>query len=400
MVILREPGEVFALRHSAGPQMLARPAIGWVEQVDPESLDVVTRSPDLAAGPFWPGGLAAHANGSLYTVFGRWCHRLAPDCTILARRELGRPRPYNSFVILADGTLATKDLDLTLSDPARLSLLEPETLEPRCAEIELPEPAIARLSGAGNTLYVVGITTAYRYVWDPGAERLEQDQSWSLRYRSLSGQGYGWDPVLEGGELWFLDNGQHTYTTSMLGAGVTSGPVHLVRISLGDSADNGLAEVCDQPYGAITNPPLYDPQRRIAVGYDSANAILAAWRLAGGQLEPLWRARCATASHMIRYPDTGELVVGDFHDGLPQLRRPRLRRLAVHGERLAFNRWFRAAATRRCHDDAVVLDIETGEERGRAPIPSLFQSVLFPATGWNRDFYYCTLSTLARVAVL
>ena len=364
------------------------------------TLEPLVRSPDLDAGPFWPGGLAAHANGSLHTVFGRWAHRLAPDLTVLARRELPQPRPYNSFVVLADGTLATKDFDRALERPARLSLLDPETLEPRCAEVELPEPAIARLSAEGNALYVVGVTTAHRFTWEPGAATLTRDATWSVPY-AREGQSYGWDPVIEGGRLWWLDNGDHTYTTSMLGAGVAPGPGHL---------DPCLARRCARltasprsrgsPAAPITDPPLYDPERRIAVGYDSANAVLAAWRFSeAGTLEPLWRKRCAHAAHMIRYPDTGELVVGDFHDVTPTIRRPALRRLAMRGGRLAGNPRVRAAAARRAHDDIVVLDIETGEERARAAVPSMFQSVLFPAVGWDRDLYWCTFSTLARAVV-
>jgi hypothetical protein len=381
---------------------LDAPSTGWVERVDPHTLEPLGRSPDLAAGPFWPGGMAAHANGSLITVFGRWAHRLGPDLSVIAKRELPAERPHNSFVVLADGTVATKDFDRTLTHRPRLSLLDPDTLEPRCAPVELGEPAIARLSADGNTLYVVGITTARRYVWDPVTAILTEDDAWSVRYGGRPGQSYGWDPVIEGGTLWWLDNGEHTYTTSMLGAGVARGPVHLVRASLADAADHSLTEVCGAPAGAVTDPPLYDPERRIAVGYDSANAVVQAWRVAddGRTLEPLWRKRCAHAAHMIRYPDTGELVVGDFHDWSPTIRRPALRRLAMRGGGMIQSARFRAAAAHRAHDDVVVLDIETGAERARAPVGSLFQSVLFPAAGWERDLYWCTFSTLARVAVV
>jgi hypothetical protein len=30
----------------------------------------------------------------------------------------------------------------------------------------------------------------------------------------------------------------------------------------------------------------------------------------------------------------------------------------------------------------------------------MFQSVLFPAVGWERDLYWCTFSTLARLEVV
>lgn len=400
MIVLRDPGEVYALRHTVGRRVFDSPSIGWVERVDPHSLQPLERSPELVGGPFWPGGLAAHVNGSLYTVFGRWCHRLAPDCSVIARRELPQPRPYNSFVILADGTIATKDFDRkNESQRARLTLLEPERLEPRCAEIELPERTIARLSSDGHAIYVVGVTTTYRYVWDSQTQRLELDDSWQLRYGGRSDQSYGWDPVIEGGHLWFLDNGEHTYTNSMLAAGVAPSANQLIRVSLRDAADHEFAPVCGIPYGSVTNPPLYDPQRRIALGYDSANAVLVAWRLGDAGLERLWQRPYATATHMIRFPDTGEVVIDDFHSGLPQLRSHRLRGLTRYAGSLVNYRRIRAASNRRCSDDVVVLDIETGHERARAKVPSLFQGVVFPAVGWDRDFYYATMSTLARVSV-
>src|ERR1700687_2148893 len=56
-----------------------------------------------------PGGIAAHANGSLYVVFGNHAHRLAPDLGVGTSVELPRRRPYNSFVIMPDGHLVTKD---------------------------------------------------------------------------------------------------------------------------------------------------------------------------------------------------------------------------------------------------------------------------------------------------
>ena len=104
MVVLRDPGEVFLLRHTFGPD-----AIAWVERVDPITLDSLARSDDLPGGPTWPGGMAAHANGSLHVVFGNHAYRLGPDLSVLASRELPRLLPYNSFVVVPDGHLVTKD---------------------------------------------------------------------------------------------------------------------------------------------------------------------------------------------------------------------------------------------------------------------------------------------------
>ena len=107
MVVLRDPGEVYLLCHTGGVD-----TVSWVEQIHPETLEILRRSPDLPGKTLWPGGMAAHANGSLYVVFGRWAHRLSADLAVEASMELPRDRPYNSFVILPDGSLVTKDARL------------------------------------------------------------------------------------------------------------------------------------------------------------------------------------------------------------------------------------------------------------------------------------------------
>lgn len=393
MAVLRDPGEVYVLRHTLGGRPLRDSSSAWVERIDPVTLEPLERSDDLAAGPFWPGGLLAHGNGSLYVVYGRFCHRLSPALQRMAFHELPQPRPYNSAVVLGDGTLAMKDIDRSLRHPARITLLDPDTLTPRCPEVELPEPVIARLSADGERVYAVGATAVHAYRWD--GERLERD--FEARYLDRPGQSYGWDPVIDGGQLWFLDNGEHRYATTMLGAGVADGPVHLVRISLTNPEDREMIEVCGLRRGAVTDPPLYDPERRVVLAYDSANGVLAAFRFTD-RLDPLWRRPLAHAAHMIRYPDTGEVVVHDWAG--PRFARTRLAQaLGARTGWVAGRRSVRIAAGRRCHDDVVVLDIETGAERARARVPTLFQSVLFPAPGWRRDLYWCTFSTLARLEV-
>jgi hypothetical protein len=396
MVVLRAPGEVFALRHTMGRKPHRDPSVAWVERIDPGDLRPLRRSPELPAGPLWPGGIAAHANGSLHVVYGRFCHRLSADLELLASRKLARPRPYNSFVVLGDGTLAMKDLDRSLSEPAHLTLLDPETLEPVCPEVVLPEPSVARLAADGNVLYIVGTSTAWRYRWD--GTRLERDEDWRVQYHGGPRHSYGWDPVIAGGQVWFLDNGDHDYATTMRGAGRAPGPAHLVRASLKDAGDCEIVEICGATRGTVTDPPLYDEQRRIAVGYDSGNGVVQAFRF-GERLEPLWRRELAHAGHMIHYPDTGELVLHDFRGpGFAHTRVGRATARASSG--LARSAAVRRAMSQRSGDDVLVVDIATGAERARAHVPSMFQSVLFPAPGFGRDLYWCTFSTLARLEVV
>ena len=370
MLVLRDPGEVFALRHTAGPD-----AISWVERIDPVTLETTARSADLAGGPTWPGGLAAHADGSLYVVFGAHAHRLDTDLRVIASAPLPRPKPYNSFVVLSDGHLVTKDFGGVLPghdpaahvyEPTELLVLEPATLA-IVSRLTLPEASIARLSADGATVYVVGTSHLYRVHWDGRA--LTLDDEFTARYRTVDGQTYGWDCVIALDAVWFLDNGfgSERYAGTFRGQGVNEAPLHLVRVDLATSAVT-LTEICGRPNGVVANPPLVDEGRRIVVGFDSGNGVIAAFDVVGdGALTPRWQREQNHACHMLLFPDSGELVTTD-HD------------------------------LERMVDDVVVLDIETGAERVRVPSGSPIQSVVFPAAGWSNDVYYCSFAAIARVA--
>ena len=75
--------------------------------------------------------------------------------------------------------------DAALREPARLVVLDPDTLERRCEDVALGEPVIARLSADGDDLYVVGARTAFRLRWD--GTRMQRDSEWGrLFYTSPS----------------------------------------------------------------------------------------------------------------------------------------------------------------------------------------------------------------------
>lgn len=177
MVVGRVEGELFLLRHTAGDG-----AIAIVERIDGRTLEPLAQSPELAAGPVWPGGLGAHDNGSIYVVFGNHAHRLDADLRVVASRTLPRDRPYNSFVTLPDGHLVTKDFGgsrpgVTVAPdqrvPCELVVLEPDGLE-IVDRLVLPEPSIARLSADGNDVYVVGDTNLLRVRWNGARLTLDE----------------------------------------------------------------------------------------------------------------------------------------------------------------------------------------------------------------------------------
>lgn len=358
MVVHAADGRLLLLRASMGPD-----GASFVEEVDPVDLTVIRSSEPLGLGPFWPGGLAALADGSCLVVQGRYAHRLSADLRVEARRELPHDASYNSFVALPDGTVVSKDLRRPGDPASTISLLDPVTLEDRGAPVELPEPCVARLSASGDDVFAVGVTALHRLRWDRRRGVLEPSAD-PLVYVTRDDQSFGWDPVVTDGYVWWMDNGDHTFTDGlmMLGNGVAAGPGRLWRAERhGDALAS--VEVCGRGAGAITNPPLVDPARGLVLAFDSANGVLAAFRT--DTLASVWSTELATAQHLMLFPDTGEVLANDHEPGVG--------------------------------DALVVVDIETGRTRCRASIGSPAQSVVFGAPGRNRDAYYVSLSTIARV---
>jgi hypothetical protein len=370
MAVTRDPGELYLLRHTIGEE-----AVSFVERIDPLTLDERGRSADLTGGPTWPGSLAAHANGSLHVVFGRHAHRLGPDLEVLASAELPRARPYNGFVVTPDGHLVTKDFAGSRPGfpvaphrrrPCELVVLEPDRLR-IVDRLTLPEPSVARLSSSGDDIYVVGDTGLMRAGWD--GQRLTADASFHIPYRIREGQTYGWDCVIAGGAAWFLDDGDGSerYSGTLHGHGLADAPLHLQRVDLATGALTS-APVCAEPGGLVANPPVVDPGRSIAVGYDSGNGVMRAFDVgADGGLTARWDRRQEHAGHMVLVPEEGRLVSGDFDAG-------------------------------RGADQMVVLDITDGSELGRVDTGSPVQGVLFPAVGVDGAIYICTFATISRVA--
>lgn len=90
MFLQRAPGELYlqcggscSVGHIPPETRLAGASTaGWLEKVDPVTLETLHRSPDLpSGGHLWCGAAVVHANGDIYVVNGRWMHRLShADC--------------------------------------------------------------------------------------------------------------------------------------------------------------------------------------------------------------------------------------------------------------------------------------------------------------------------------
>ncbi len=382
MFVRRGPGELF-VQGGAGlgvgefpPSYRAEgDSGGWLERVDPVTLQTLARSPELpSGGHLWCGAVVVHENGDLYMVNGRYCHRLDEDCRVVAERELPVDAPYNGLLILSDGNLVMKNLGNDPSVPCRFSILEPERLEPVGEPFVIPEACMGRFSSdrtnGGEFLYVSNASDLFRLRYRDAC--LELDRDWRGSY-DVPGedQGDGWDTCIGSDSVWMMDMGRPPGWR-----GPAKGRQHAFRFSVDDASDRDVLLAFGLPGAFNPGPPLYDPERRILVAYDTLNSKVGAWLYEGpGALAPLWQNDFRSTVQMILYRDTGELVLEDSPGGL-------------------------TSGAGAPQGNAVVVDIETGAERGRAPIGAPAIMGMFLCPGFGRDFYAASIpGAIARIHV-
>ena len=403
VLVRRGPGELYALRHDIplrGPQ--STPVEGWVERLDPATLEVLAATPRLPAGAWWPGGIAAHANGDLHMVLGRWAHRLSAGLDVLASHRLPVERPHNSFVVLDGGQLVTKDCDAPAGrEPSTVSVLDPETLLAVAPPLRLPEPCIARLASRRRERRR-----------GRGGQRLPVAPG---RGRRAAGGRRALAPALRPRARPQLRLGSRADRPSTSSGWTTGATAPTARCAARASSPSPCAcggraatttsrarcEISGLPYGTESNPPGWDPDGRIVVAYDAGNAVLRAWRVDGDELEPLWRRDgFAHAGHLILYPDTRELVAQDLQD-TQALRRPAVRRALrpLFQAARAVGRRAAGVAAQRPRRARRARPRHGARRRPASRCRRPRRRYLFPAPGFGRDVYYQSLTTIARVAV-
>lgn len=379
MVVTREPGEWYV--GGTMPAFTGPPPHGWVERFDPVTLEPLAVSPALPCGDHvWCGAILVHRNGSVYCVNGSYLHRLDPiDLHVENERALV-DCSHNGLLALSDGTLVTKDLRLEGQGPTTVSRFDPETLEPVGEPIVLPEGSMGRIAADVDPfgieyVYVPGTEHLLRLRVDPDGLVLDDLQP---QYRAPGGdQGLAWDACLSGDAVWVMDNGdvpsvRHIHTTFPNGRfddtpflswrqpAPWRGPQRLLCVGV----DGKVREVTPfgTPGGGIIAPPVVVPERRTAIAWDSVNGGLAG--VAIDDMEVRWQLEVRPSMQPVVFPESGELVINDFRDGVDWL---------------------------------VVVDVETGELLDRVDTGSRIANGMFLTAGLERDVYYCSTLTLARV---
>ena len=388
MFVQREPDEWFL--QGTTPILHRSSAHGWVERVDPETLEPRATSPELpCGGHVWCGALLAHADGSIYTVNGSYLHRLDPDCAVLAEKELPADRAHNGLLALSDGTLVTKDLRLEAQGPSTLSLLSPGTLELVGEPFVLPEASMGRIAADrdsdGDWIYVPGTEHLFRLHWD--GQQLSLDDTWRPRYRDANGdQGLAWDSCLSGGGVWWMNNGDIESVRAIFGAMPNGnlapedaerlswrrdapwrGPQQLFRATVAADSPSRSVVLSGKPGGAIIAPPVFVPEYGLVVGWDSLNRGLFGLEWEDGkEPRPRWQLDIRPTMQPVVYPDSGEIVINDFVE-------PR-------------------------SDELVIVDLESGRLKCRAPTGSPIANGMFLSPGRHRDIFYASTGSIARIA--
>jgi hypothetical protein len=381
MLVQRDRGELYL----HGTTSIADPnPAGWVERIDPVTLQPLTTSGDLPTGGHeWGGSVAVHRNGDLYTVNGRFLHRLDPHCWVVAEAELPVDHAHDGLLILDDGSIVTKDIRLG-PEPSTLTVCDPDLQI--LSSVQLPEASMGRVAAAGEIIYVPGITTIHRYRWN-GSE-LKRDDNWTPRYRRDDQGGPAWDAAIDRERVWLMTNGniapiEHRFSATPTrrdapayanaevvvdGGPEWPDPVRAIGVSIDDQSDVIELVPTEHPGGWVIAPPLISGD--LAVAWDTGNTGVAAFDISSGRFgEMLWFQPFRPSMQPLLYRETNELVINDF----------------------------RFLPDDQTSDDLVVLDARTGQMKARVPTGATRLNGMFPCPGWDRDLYYCSTGTVTRI---
>ncbi len=381
MMIRRGDGELYL--GGTLPAFTGPPPFGWLQKLDPESLEVIAESPQLPCGEHvWCGATAAHANGDIYKVNGSYMHRLDPECGVVAEKRLPVDQAPNGLLILSDGSIVTKDLRLAGQGPSTVTRLSPD-LELLGPPLALPEGSMGRIASDltedGEFIYIPGIEHVWRIRVAP--DRLFVDEDWSPQYRTAGGdQGLSWDGCISEGALWLMDNGDIDSLRAIYGPHPNGrdapneklswrrpapwrGRQRLLKVCL---ESGSIAEIApfEKQGGGIIAPPVHVPEHNICIAWDSINGGLAGIATDEASLRVAWTVDARPSLQPVVFPETAELVINDFRDGDDQL---------------------------------IVVDIPSGEVLSRVCTGSRVANGMFLTPGWGRDIYYCSTLAISRV---
>jgi hypothetical protein len=345
-------------------------SIGWVEEVDPITLETIRQSPELTTGGHnWCGGAAVLADGTIITGFGNRVHKLSLDLELINELELPVDHAHNGISLLSDGMMITRNLEHDHNKASVFTIFNPNTLKV-VKTVEFLGASIGRFcvdpTPEGDYVYATTPTHIHRLIYKD--QNLVLDENWSASY-DLPGeeQSFAWCNTVGDGSVWFMDMGDtppletimRAYpvgTRSIVFSKPASAPVRVHRVSTTDSSSTDVLTPFGLPNGGHNSSPLYVQDKKILLTFDTNNRKTGAWRFNGSaDFEKLWVHDIGNSNQVFYYPDTGEVVLDDV-----------LEDNSV---------------------DTVLIDIETGEEKGRVSTGARTAAGMAFYPGLGRDLY-------------
>jgi hypothetical protein len=351
-------------------------SFGWIEEVDPVTLERIRVSPDLETGGhnFCAGSLLLR-DGHFLACFGRYVHKLNLNLEPVGELELDVDHAHNGLLLLSDGMAITRNLEHDHQKKSVFTVVDPSSMT-QVQQLEFVGASVGRFcvdpQEDHDHVYATTPTHIHRLIYQDG--RLELDSEWSASYRVPGAdQGFAWCNCVGDDSVWFMDMGDNEILRQVMTAtpvgtepldlsGVIyphSAPVRLHRVSTDDATSIDSLNLFDVPHAWQGASPLYAPEKRIVMGFDTANGKVGAWKYHGpGNFSHLWSHDITNSNQPLYYPDTGEVIVDD-----------------VRADQSV---------------DSVVLDIETGEEKARINTATMGAAGMAPSPGLGRDYYGCS----------
>jgi len=345
-------------------------SIGWVEEVDPITLETIRQSPELTTGGHnWCGGAAVLADGTIITGFGNRVHKLSLDLELINELELPVDHAHNGISLLSDGMMITRNLEHDHNKASVFTIFDPNTLKV-VKTVEFLGASIGRFcvdpTPEGDYVYATTPTHIHRLIYKD--QNLVLDENWSASY-DLPGedQSFAWCNTVGDDSVWFMDMGDTPPLETIMRAYPVgtkplafskpcSAPVRVHRVSTADSSSTDVLTPFGLPNGGHNSSPLYVQDKKILLTFDTNNRKTGAWRFNGaGDFEQLWVHDIGNSNQVFYYPDTGEVVLDDV-----------LEDNSV---------------------DTVLIDIETGEEKGRVNTGARTAAGMAFYPGLGRDLY-------------
>jgi len=309
------------------------------------------------------------ADGTIITGFGNRVHKLSLDLELINELELPVDHAHNGISLLSDGMMITRNLEHDHNKASVFTIFDPNTLKV-VKTVEFLGASIGRFcvdpTPEGDYVYATTPTHIHRLIYKD--QNLVLDENWSASY-DLPGedQSFAWCNTVGDDSVWFMDMGDTPPLETIMRAYPVgtkplafskpcSAPVRVHRVSTADSRSTDVLTPFGLPNGGHNSSPLYVQDKKILLTFDTNNRKTGAWRFNGaGNFEQLWVHDIGNSNQVFYYPDTGEVVLDDV-----------LEDNSV---------------------DTVLIDIESGEEKGRANTGARTAAGMAFYPGLGRDLY-------------